>query len=152
MNGMDGWTDRLHFSFLGEHVLFGQLRLKSFGDFLVASLLTVVICLSERLLTFALSSHWDPLRCERSRFWKALWRTCLYWLVTLQRLMYMLISMTFHVGLIAVLVSTLALGQFVIEYYEDAPKRPPQGDGESLFRHSMDDYSALSSDIDHRSK
>ena len=56
MEGMDGWTDRLHFSFLGEHVLFGQLRLKSFGDFLVASLLTALICLSERYVLRVIGS------------------------------------------------------------------------------------------------
>lgn len=45
---MDGWQDHLHFSLLGEHVLFPGLRLESPSHFVVASFLTVLLCLFER--------------------------------------------------------------------------------------------------------
>ncbi|KAI0931633.1 hypothetical protein AcW2_000478 [Taiwanofungus camphoratus] len=121
---MDGWTDHLHFSFLGEHVLFPHLHLDSFRKFTIASLLAVFICATERLLTYAISKHWGPFTTQRSRFRRALWRACLYWLVTFDRLMYMLIAMTFNVGLIAITVTTLSGGQFIIEYLEAPDARP----------------------------
>ena len=43
-----GWEDHLHFGFLGEHVLVAGLHLDSTSSFFVASLLTIVICVSER--------------------------------------------------------------------------------------------------------
>jgi len=45
---MDGWVDYLHFSFRGEHILFGSLRLGSFWTFVLSSLLVGAICLFER--------------------------------------------------------------------------------------------------------
>lgn len=45
---MDGWRDILHFDFHGEHVLFSSLRLSSGFTFLIASLLTVFLCLLEK--------------------------------------------------------------------------------------------------------
>ncbi|TBU46128.1 hypothetical protein BD309DRAFT_999290 [Dichomitus squalens] len=119
-----GWEDHLHFGFLGEHVLVDGLHLDSAPSFFIASLLTIVICTSERILTYAVSKQWHPWRGHRpSRVGLALWRACLYWLVTLDRLMYMLIGMTFSIGLIIVAVTTLAVGQFVIEYL-DLGERP----------------------------
>lgn len=49
---MDGWEDFLHFSFLGEHVLFKMLPLNSFANFFWGSVLTILICLAERYLLF----------------------------------------------------------------------------------------------------
>ena len=46
-----GWEDHLHFGFLGEHVLVAGLHIDSVSSFFVASLLTVVICVSERCAT-----------------------------------------------------------------------------------------------------
>ena len=40
--------DTLHFGFFGEPFLFANLRIDSFGSFIVAALITVVICFSER--------------------------------------------------------------------------------------------------------
>ncbi|EIM92618.1 uncharacterized protein STEHIDRAFT_89777 [Stereum hirsutum FP-91666 SS1] len=123
--GEGSWEDRLHISFIGEHVLFPGLRLDSWGHFVGASLLTTTFCLCERLVTLALMRHWAPFRyVRRSRLRTALWRTVLYWIVTLLRLLYMLISMTFHVGLILVLVSALSVGQFGIEYIGEQPPSP----------------------------
>ncbi|EIW64467.1 uncharacterized protein TRAVEDRAFT_111620 [Trametes versicolor FP-101664 SS1] len=134
---MDGWTDHLHWRFLGEHVLVFGLRLDSAWSFFVASCLTAVICFSERVLTYAVSKKWNPFnpRGRRgSRFGTALWRTCLYWLVTFDRLLYMLIGMTFSFGLIVVAVTCLAIGQFVIEYLE-----------KPLLRDSLEDQYSLES-------
>jgi len=116
---MDGWADYLHTSFYGEHVLFPGLRLTSLGAFICAALLAAALCLLERSLTFALSRHWLPFNAVRkSRSRRALWRAGLYAVVTLLRLLYMLLSMTFHVWLIFTIVLSLAVGQFFIEYYE----------------------------------
>ncbi|KAI0248355.1 hypothetical protein BJV78DRAFT_801419 [Lactifluus subvellereus] len=118
---MDGWEDYLHTTFLGEHILFPSVRLTSFGTFISAAALSATICLTERSLTFALSRHWTPFRAIRhSRVRNALWRSALYALATLLRLLYMLLSMTFHVWLIIIIVLSLAVGQFFIEFCEDA--------------------------------
>jgi len=114
---MDGWQDRLHISFVGEHFLFGALRIDSLSSFLLASLLTICFCLSERMLTLALSKRWNPLKLQ-SRSRVALWRTGLYWLVTFDRLIYMLVAMTFHLGIIFVTVTALSAGQYIIEYVD----------------------------------
>jgi len=45
---MEGWEDRLHSSFIGEHVLFGGLRLTSIESFACAALLTILLCFAER--------------------------------------------------------------------------------------------------------
>jgi len=116
---MDGWADHLHTSFYGEHVLLPGLRLTSFSTFLLAAALAASICLFERSLTFALSQHWTPFRAVRqSRAHNALWRAGLHALAILLRLLYMLLSMTFHVWLILVIVLSLSVGQFFIEYYD----------------------------------
>ncbi|KAI0783137.1 hypothetical protein C8Q75DRAFT_478013 [Abortiporus biennis] len=117
---MDGWKDHLHFSLQGEHVLFPGLHLDSTWHFIVASIITVAICLCERALTFAISRDWHPFpRFRRSRLLRALWKTILYWLVTFGRLLYMLLGMTFNAGLIVVAVTSLSIGQFVIAYLEE---------------------------------
>ncbi|PCH34287.1 hypothetical protein WOLCODRAFT_148351 [Wolfiporia cocos MD-104 SS10] len=120
-----GWKDHLHFAFLGEHVLLPNLHIDSLWKFLVASILAICVCSSERLLTYALSKYWDPLGTRRSRARNALWRAGLYWVVTFDRLMYMLIAMTFNVGLIMVTVTTLSIGQFIIEFKDNPCSRHP---------------------------
>jgi len=125
---MDGWKDHLHFAFGGEHVLLPNLHLDSIWKFTIASVLAVFVCVSERLLTYALAQRWGPKSVRRSRMRNALWRASLYWLVTFDRLMYMLIAMTFNVWLITVTVTTLSVGQFIIEYL-DSPltsSHPPE--------------------------
>ncbi|KAH8987393.1 hypothetical protein EDB86DRAFT_3065751 [Lactarius hatsudake] len=124
---MDGWEDYLHTSFYGEHVLFPGLRLKSLGAFICAAFLAAALCLLERSLTFALSRHWWPFRAVRqSRTRRALWRAGLYAVATLLRLLYMLLSMTFHVWLILIIVFSLAAGQFFIEYFEQPHDSDPR--------------------------
>ena len=112
MMEMDGWQDHLHFALLGEHVLFPGLRLESLSHFVVASFLTVLLCLFERCvrpvffprrlfscsqaalfdahgraLTYAITKNWSPFRwTRRSRLRNALWKAGLYWLVTFDRL------------------------------------------------------------------
>ncbi|KAI0308359.1 hypothetical protein B0F90DRAFT_162270 [Multifurca ochricompacta] len=141
---MDGWEDHLHTSFYGEHVLFAGLRLTSFGTFISAAILSAAICLIERLLTFALSRNWAPFRVFRqSRVHNALWRAGLYAAATLLRLLYMLLSMTFHVWLILIIVLSLAAGQFIIDYFEhphnpDRRKRKSRSKPVGLFIHPND--------------
>ncbi|KAI1793055.1 hypothetical protein LXA43DRAFT_1092970 [Ganoderma leucocontextum] len=119
-----GWEDHLHWGYLGEHVLVAGLHLDSSWSFFLASLLTIFICASERTLTYVISKKWHPWSSRRrSRIGLAMWRTALYWVVTFERLLYMLIGMTFSFGLILVAVTTLAAGQFVIEFL-DLGERP----------------------------
>ncbi|KIP10161.1 hypothetical protein PHLGIDRAFT_125810 [Phlebiopsis gigantea 11061_1 CR5-6] len=116
---MDGWTDHLHIDLFGEHVLFPSLRLDSAWHFILASALTILLCLIERTLTYAISKNWTPFKwTRRSRLSRAMWRSFLYWIVTLDRLLYMLVAMTFSLGLIFVTVTSLSIGQFVIEYLD----------------------------------
>ncbi|KAI0348225.1 hypothetical protein BDW22DRAFT_1321114 [Trametopsis cervina] len=114
-----GWEDHLHFELLGEHVLFPSLHLDSASQFIQACILTVVICVAERCLTYAMTTNWSPSRwTKRTRFRKAIWKASLYWMATLLRLLYMLVAMTFSIWLIVLTVTTLAAGQFIIEYLE----------------------------------
>ncbi|KAI9508365.1 hypothetical protein F5148DRAFT_919176 [Russula earlei] len=132
---MDGWADHLHTSFYGEHVLLPGLRLTSLGTYVIAAVLSAFICFTERSLTFALSRHWAPFRAVRqSRAHSALWRSGLYALATLLRLLYMLLSMTFHVWLILVIVVSLTAGQFLIEYYEH-PRSVDSPDHRNPYHH-----------------
>ncbi|GBE77260.1 hypothetical protein SCP_0101330 [Sparassis crispa] len=127
MKMSDAWENHLHLSLLGEHVLFRHLQLDSAWTFILASILTVFICLTERLLTYGLSNRWDPSRSCRSgsRLRILVWRTCLYWVVTFDRLLYMLIAMTFNLGLIIITATSLSAGQFVIEYLNTPAAHPP---------------------------
>ncbi|KAJ8585854.1 hypothetical protein M405DRAFT_935787 [Rhizopogon salebrosus TDB-379] len=121
---MDGWVDYLHSSFLGEHILFSSLRLNTFSEFFLGVLLTSVICLLERLLSFAINNHWRPRCIGRSRMAKALWGATLYGVATTLRLTYMLISMTYQIGLILTIVVTLSIGQIFFEYFDDTSAKP----------------------------
>ncbi|KAI0094386.1 hypothetical protein BDY19DRAFT_16695 [Irpex rosettiformis] len=128
MDSGEGWQDHLHFSLLGEHVLFPSLHLDSARRLVEAAVLTVVICATERCLTYAINTSWTPFKwTQRTRLRKALWKATLYWVVTLLRLLYMLIAMTFSMWLILVTVTTLATGQFIIEYLETPDFRSLQG-------------------------
>ncbi|KAG2160006.1 uncharacterized protein EDB93DRAFT_1112928 [Suillus bovinus] len=118
---MDGWVDYVHFSFLGEHILLSSLRLKTVWEFILGVLLTSVICLSERFLSFAISKHWGPHFIGRSRLAKAVWRAMLYGVATTLRLIYMLIAMSYQIGLILAVVVMLSVGQFILEYVDAAP-------------------------------
>ncbi|KAK7465507.1 hypothetical protein VKT23_005482 [Stygiomarasmius scandens] len=139
--GMDNWEDFLHWSFQGSHVLFPVIRLNSLWGFFLASMLAIVICLSERLITFASDKHWRPSFVGRSRLRNAIWRSGLYWVVTLLRLAYMLILMSFHAGLLLVITSTLAIAQFFIEFHNH-----PQTRARSSMSYSTVEDSPLLSD------
>ncbi|KAF8572715.1 hypothetical protein K439DRAFT_1640475 [Ramaria rubella] len=121
---MDGWRDILHFDFHGEHVLFSSLRLNSGFTFILASLLTVALCALEKYLSYILTSKRNHFPSHNPRLGIAIFRTGLYWVLTLIRLLYMLLAMTFHVGLILVVVTSLSAGQFVIEYLEATQPKP----------------------------
>ncbi|KAL1676118.1 hypothetical protein EV122DRAFT_267418 [Schizophyllum commune] len=120
----------LHWGLRGEPVLLAGLRLNSALGCFAASLLTVTICLTERLTTYAHETRWGPACCERSRWRLALWRSGLYWLASLLRLSYMLVAMSFNVGLILLIATTLAAAQFFTELHKFPPSdshRPPPG-------------------------
>ncbi|TFK77469.1 hypothetical protein BDN72DRAFT_808307 [Pluteus cervinus] len=140
---MDNWAAYLHWSFKSEHVLVPGLRLYSLGDFFIASILTAVLCLAERLLTFSLDKHWNPRFARGSRWRNALWRTCSYWVVTLLRLCYMLISMTFHLGLLLTIATSLAFGQFFIEVHN--AKFSPAHSDRSIIEPLLHDQHSLAS-------
>ncbi|KAF8910083.1 copper transporter [Gymnopilus junonius] len=109
------FESHLHWSFQNEHVLLPTLVLDSTFGFLVACLLVIFICLSERFFTFLLDKQWVPRRFKLSRIPFALWRTGLYSAAMFLRLCYMLAAMTFHAGLIATIIVALSAAQFVIE-------------------------------------
>ncbi|KAF9074928.1 hypothetical protein BDP27DRAFT_1258180 [Rhodocollybia butyracea] len=104
----------LHWSFSNTHVLFPTLCLTSFGTFIAASCLVFAICFAERFLSFVSEEGWQPSFVS-SRLQQALWKTALYWLTTFLRLLYMLCAMSFHVGLLLVITTSLATAQFLIE-------------------------------------
>ncbi|KAI6031522.1 hypothetical protein BKA83DRAFT_4201556 [Pisolithus microcarpus] len=114
---MDGWVDYLHVSFFGEHVLFHWLRLDSFWTFCLSSVLVAMICLVERFLTAFSGKKTRPRWASHSRFACASWDASLYGLVTLFRVLYMLIIMSYQAGIIAVVVISLSVGQFFVEYH-----------------------------------
>jgi len=109
----------LHWTFRDEHVLFSLIVLNSPLNFLLACLLIVLICLLERFLTFSLDNNWAlrAFKLKPSFICLALWRTGLYSMVTFLRLCYMLIAMSFHMGLILVIVASLSVGQLAIEFH-----------------------------------
>lgn len=87
---------------------------------------SVLLCLTERWLTFAYDRRWTPFRHD-ARWSVALWRTVLYWVLTLFRLVYMIVAMAtltistgYAITLILVLVTSLAAGQFFIELRNDS--------------------------------
>lgn len=135
---MDGWVDYLHFSFLGEHVLFSSLRLNTFSGFVLSSVLTAMICLCERFLTALSIKGFRPRRASRSRFISACWATTLYGFVTLLRLLYMLLAMSYHIGMIAVVVISLSMGQFIVEYYNHP--RPMESESERCVQEPLLDF------------
>ncbi|KAF9270680.1 hypothetical protein L218DRAFT_50768 [Marasmius fiardii PR-910] len=103
-------TDVLHWDFDGHSVLFSGI-----SNIWLACVLVIVICLTERFLQFVHERHWAPSFCHRHRLRGAIWKTILYWNLTLLRLCEMLVVMTLHAGLLLLTVTTLAISQFFIE-------------------------------------
>ncbi|XP_006454172.1 hypothetical protein AGABI2DRAFT_62197 [Agaricus bisporus var. bisporus H97] len=106
---MDSWRPHLHWSFRQERVLFEGLVLRSFTDFLIASLFLTTICLFERFLSFNIEQGLSPRFLARIKWGKRVWWAALYWIIHFIRLCYMLASMTLHVGIIIVIVGDLQL-------------------------------------------
>jgi len=69
-------------------------------------------------LTVVLNKNLQPNTIRHSRLATAAWKSFLYGSVTFLRLLYMLIAMSNQLGAIAVVVITLSIGQFAIEYIE----------------------------------
>lgn len=106
-----------HVGFDGSAFMFRSLRITSWPTFVAACLITAAICLSERYLTYLMSTKWTPFG-KKSPVAVSLFRSAMYWIVTMERLMYMLIAMSFHAGLILVVVTSLTFGQFFVELQE----------------------------------
>ncbi|KEP53196.1 Ctr domain protein [Rhizoctonia solani 123E] len=106
-----------HMGFDGSAFIFPSLKITSWPTFTAACLITSTICLSERYLTYLISTKWTPTQ-SKNPVAVSLFRSALYWVVTLERLVYMLIAMSFHAGLILVTVTSLTIGQFIIELQE----------------------------------
>jgi len=114
----------LHLKFLGETVLLSNVELHSWTGFLSASGIVVAICLSERLLTFLMDLHYMPFFLRRTRWRRAFCKASLYWLAIILRLLYMLVAMTFHLGLIFLIATSLATFQFFIDVWKDTDSSP----------------------------
>jgi len=113
------WKPYFHISLDGGIFLFPFLRISSPASFLLASTFSALVCWLERLLTYLHGRGYVPLAFERmGRTGVAGWRAGMYGVLTFLRLLYMLIAMTFHLGLLFVVVLALSVSQFVIEYGE----------------------------------
>lgn len=125
----------LHWTFHNEHILLSSIVLNSPLNFLLACLLVGWICLLERFLSFSLEKKWAPRALRFSFARLALWRTGLYSIVTFLRLCYLLIVISFNIGLILVIVASLSSGQLAIELYNNqsfSPSRLEEGTSQPL--------------------
>lgn len=128
----------LHWNFSGEHVLVPFIVLTGFPSFLLAALLIVAICVTERIITSYIDAGY-PVELSSSRWRTALRRSLLFWIAVVLRLFYMLIAMTFSIPLILTVATTLALTQFILELRS----KPKSG------LHSTHDYTAVDIRRDH---
>jgi len=113
-----GWRqDFLHVNPYGQHVLFESLELTSRTALVIGGLVTCAICFGERWLTFLISPRCTllPHYLSRRPFALAAVRTLVYGTMTTLRLLYMLLAMSFNVGLLVIIILSLSLGQFCIE-------------------------------------
>ncbi|KAH7886021.1 hypothetical protein F5I97DRAFT_1189719 [Phlebopus sp. FC_14] len=141
---MDGWVDYLHVGFLGEHVLLSSFKLDSFSAFFLSSVVISVICFSERDV--------HPRWTSRSRLANAWWKSALYGLVTLLRLLYMLAAMSYQLGAIAVVVIALSIAQFTIEYLDHREVELDRHVEEPLLRNSFSRHHPRATRPDARSR
>jgi hypothetical protein len=113
--------DYLHLAFASDPVLLPGLELRDSASFFIAAVIAVVVCVSERFLTLAQDRRWTPsVSIRRSKFQTAVWRAGVYWWATFLRLMYMIIAMSCHLGLIFIIATTLALTQLFIDLYRSS--------------------------------
>lgn len=87
----------------------------------------------ERYLTYVLDGLKYPPAylygdgaLQRARMRIVITRCVLYYAVTLLRLLYMLITMSLHTGLLLVVVTSLTSAQFVVEYAKSKPRKQSQ--------------------------
>jgi len=143
-------TGGLHFSFQSEPVLFNSLRLHSWFSFLLALLLSSIICLFERYITFLLTikSHHTNDSPSSSPLCAAMRRTGLYAVATVLRLAYMLVAMSMNIGLIAVIVLSLSLGQLYIEYHQECSSSSSSKGGLTASYTSIPLHQRMESDLE----
>ncbi|KAG8689125.1 hypothetical protein FRC11_004043 [Ceratobasidium sp. 423] len=136
-----------HMGFDGSAFLFPSLRITSWPTFAAACFITSAICLSERYLTYLMSTKWTPLQ-SKSPVAVSLFRSALYWVVTFERLIYMLIAMSFHAGLIIATVTSLSIGQFIIELREAKSSAGATVPEESDYLSGSESYHPLRDSVD----
>ncbi|KAL1923370.1 uncharacterized protein VTP21DRAFT_8350 [Calcarisporiella thermophila] len=106
-----------HADVQGLHFLFQSFEISSPFALGAAFFCIALICWTERACTYLLDvSHADILFNKFSRSQQVLYRTGLYTIATILRLFYMLVTMSFHIGLFVMVVLALASGQLVVEY------------------------------------
>ncbi|KAH8835590.1 hypothetical protein DL96DRAFT_1574846 [Flagelloscypha sp. PMI_526] len=118
----------LHFTFDGEYVLLPGLQIDSWLGFLIACILTVVICFLERLVTTLMEFGWSPSSLQYNRRRLALAKTGLFWLATLLRLLYMIIAMSQNAMLLVLIATSLSIAQFIKELR--IPSQPNPSDSQ----------------------
>jgi len=114
----------LHFSFQGDVLLFGFFELNGLKSFCVAVVIIFALCQLERYITLLLMFRRFPQRWQSNvtPMRAAIWRGGLYCVAVTLRLIYMLLAMSLHVGIIATIILSLTFGQLVIEYHLEAHK------------------------------
>ncbi|KAF8204219.1 hypothetical protein K438DRAFT_1964584 [Mycena galopus ATCC 62051] len=125
--------DTLHWSSNG-HILFSFIQLDYAGGFVLGALFTIAICACERLLTLAFETRWAPGSIGRLRVANALWRAGLYWVLACYGCSQCVhaIAMSLNAGIILIAVTTLALGQLIIELWT-----PPRGGTRTTNTHPL---------------
>lgn len=107
---MNGRTDVvLCVDIQGTHLLFESFQLADGWNLLAAYIFVVLICWTERGLTYYLDQH--QYHSGKPRWRQVSIRTVVYGLATVFRLWYMLITMYFNTGLFIVVVSIMGNGR-----------------------------------------
>ncbi|KAF5332510.1 hypothetical protein D9611_005114 [Ephemerocybe angulata] len=103
----------LHWSWNSEHVLFSFIVVRGPLSFGLASLMLIVFCVTERIITSYHESSNAAYPQNSNRWRVALRKSLLYWIAMVFRLFYMLAAMTFNMGLI--LATSLATTQLFLD-------------------------------------
>jgi len=104
----------LSFAFSSQVVLVPFLTLSSWPSFVGISIVVSILCISERFLACLLETkHQNSVLASSMR--ASFIRTALFASVTSLRLLYMLVSMTCHAGLLAIIIISLSAGQLLVE-------------------------------------
>ncbi|KAI8332591.1 hypothetical protein BC941DRAFT_435979 [Chlamydoabsidia padenii] len=118
---MDTMKWFFHKDIQGTHLLFESFQLADGWNLLAAYIFVVLICWTERGLTYYLEQN--KYKSTKSRWGQVITRTLVYGLATVFRLWYMLTTMYFNTGLFIVVIFALCSGQLVIEVLKSSNNR-----------------------------